>query len=212
VGRDKHEKERQKDRLPPFVPLIIDTLDQPAWRRMSHGAQMLYIAVKRRYSPNYHNNGKIFLSQRMAAKELHSHHNEIARWFRELKHFGFIVMTETGFLGVEGNGQSPRWRLTELGYMRNPPTRDYMRWNGAPFVDQKKSRAGDAARSVPESTHTTVQENRSVIGRSVPENLHKETAAECAGKPAQNYITTPPKSTDRDGFVPCGSLSRGLAA
>jgi hypothetical protein len=205
MGRDKHEKERQKDRLPPFVPLIIDTLDQPAWRAMSHGAQMLYVALKRRYSPHTHNNGKIFLSQRMAATELHSHHNQIARWFRELQHFGFIVMRTTGFLGVEGNGQAPRWRLPELGYMKEPPTRDYARWDRTPFVDEIKSRARKAARSVPESTHTTVQENRSVIGGSVPEYLHKESATRCAGNPAQNYITTPPKSTDHEGFVPCGS-------
>jgi hypothetical protein len=77
MGRDKHEKDRQ-NRLPPFVPLYISTLNQPAWRAMSHGAQMLYVALKRRYSPNFHNNGKIFLSQRMAATELHSHHNQIA--------------------------------------------------------------------------------------------------------------------------------------
>jgi hypothetical protein len=204
MGRDKHEKERHKDRLPPFVPLLIDTLNQPAWRAMEHGAQMLYVAVKRRYSPHTHNNGKIFLSQRMAATELHSHHNQIARWFRELQHFGFVVMQTAGFLGVEGKGQAPRWRLTELGYMNEPPTRNYARWDGTPFVDQVKSRARKPARSVPESTHTVVQENRTVIGRSVPENLHKETAAECAVKPAQNYITTPPKSTDHDGVVPCG--------
>jgi len=40
MARDKHEKDRQQ-RLPPFVPLLIDTLVQPAWRALSHGAQML---------------------------------------------------------------------------------------------------------------------------------------------------------------------------
>src|SRR5687768_11341156 len=123
MGSDKHEKERHKNRLPPFVPILIDTLDHPAWRAMSHGARMLYIALKRRYSPNSHNNGRLFLPQRTAEKELGSHHTEIARWFRELQHFGFIKMQTPGFLGVEGKGQSPRWRLTELGYMKEPPTK-----------------------------------------------------------------------------------------
>jgi hypothetical protein len=186
MGRDKHEKERHKNRLPPFVPLLIDTLDQPAWRALSHGAQMLYVALKRRYSPNTHNNGKIFLSQRTAARELHSHHNQVARWFRELQHFGFIVLRVPGFLGVDGKGQAPRWRLTELGYMKELPTRDYAKWDGTPFVDKTKSRAGKPARGVPENQHNTMLENRTPNGKTVLENQHKETAAERAGKSAQN--------------------------
>jgi hypothetical protein len=91
MGADKHEM-RRRDRLPPFVPLLIDTLDRPAWRAMSHGAQILYVALKRRYNVKNHNNGQIYLSQRFTAKELRSHHNEIARWFRELQHYGFIIL------------------------------------------------------------------------------------------------------------------------
>jgi hypothetical protein len=185
MGRDKHEKERHKNRLPPFVPLLINTLDQPAWQAMSHGAKMLYIALKRRYSPNNHNNGRIFLSQRMAAKELNSHHNQIARWYRDLQHFGFIVMQTPGCLGVEGRGQAPRWRLTELGYMGAPPTRDYERWDGKPFVNKIKARAGKASRSVQENRHGSVQENRTLNGKAVMEKLHKENVEDCAGKPAQ---------------------------
>jgi hypothetical protein len=173
MGIDKHEKERRKERLPPFVPVLINTLDQPAWRALSHGARMLYIALKRRYSIKLHNNGRIFLSQRNAAKELGSHHNEIARWFRELQHYGFIVMTAPGFLGVEGKGKAPRWRLTELGYMRDPPTRDYERWDGTKFKDQKiKSRAGEPARSVHESQHTNVPESHTFEDKSVREMAH----------------------------------------
>src|SRR3974390_110522 len=126
MGADKHEAQ-QKNRLPPFLPLFIDTLDSPAWRAMSHGAQILYVALKRRYNYENHNNGKIYLSQRNAAKELNSHHNEIARWFRELQHYGFIVMTTPGYLGLEGKGKGPTWRLTELGYMKELPTRNLMR-------------------------------------------------------------------------------------
>jgi len=149
----------QKDRLPPFVPLLKETLDAPAWKAMSHGARTLYVALKRRYSVKLHNNGRIFLSQRMAASELGSHHNEIARWFRELRHYGFLVQTSPGCLGVEGRGQAPRWRLTELGSMGDPPTREFFQWNGLPFRDQKtKSRAGKRARGVREMEHTTVPE------------------------------------------------------
>src|SRR5262245_5840894 len=131
MGRDKHEI-RRKNRLPPFVPLLVDTLESPAWRAMSHGAKILYVALKRRYNNKNHNNGRIYLSQRDAARELRSHHNEIARWYRELQHYGFIVMVTPGVLGVEGKGKAPRWRLTELGYMRELPSRDFMGWDGTP--------------------------------------------------------------------------------
>jgi hypothetical protein len=175
VGADKHEKEKRKNRLAPFVPLLIDTIDSPAWRAMSHGAKALFIALKRRYFHTNHNNGRIFLSQRLAAKELGSHHNEIARWFRELQHYGFIVMMSPGCLGLEGRGKAPRWRLTELGYMRELPTRDFARWNGTPFKDQKTdSRAGRPARCVRETPHTDVPENRAPAHKNVPETAHIE--------------------------------------
>jgi hypothetical protein len=166
-----------KGRLPPFVPLLIDTLDQPAWRAMSHGAQVLYIALRRRYSPNSHNNGRIFLSQRMAATELRSHHKEIGRWFRELQHYGFIVMSSPGCLGVNGKGRAPSWRLTELGCMKELPTRDYAYWNGTLFDPPKhrpvaekrhthpspkktESRGGKAPHPVAEKRHTSVAEKQ----------------------------------------------------
>ena len=129
---------RIKNRLPPFVPLLIATMDSPSWRAMSHGAQILYVALRRRFNIKNHNNGRIFLSQRRAHEELRSHHNEIARWFRELQHYGFIVMVTPGVLGVEGKGKAPRWRLTELGYMHDYPTRDFMSWDGHPFKDSRR--------------------------------------------------------------------------
>ena len=86
----------KKGRMLPFVPLFINTLDDPAWRALSHGARSLYVALKRRYNKNNPNNGRIFLSQRIAATELSSHYKQIARWYRELQHFGFIVMPVPG--------------------------------------------------------------------------------------------------------------------
>lgn len=190
MGRDK----RRQERLPPFVPLLIATLEAPAWRALSHGAKALYIALKRRYSVKIHNNGRLFLSQRKAAEEIGSHHNQIARWLRELQHYGFIVMMKPGCLGVEGKGQAPRWRLTELGYMNNWPTRDFAGWDGTPFVDKIKSRAGKKGRSVRENTHTDVQEKRPQEIETVREIPHKGEPHEREGNPAQNYFTTRSRS------------------
>ena len=116
MGRDKR---RERGRSPPFVMLLKETLDTPAWRAMSHGARSLHVAIKRRYSDRLHNNGHLHVSLREAAQELDSHRDQCARWFRELEHYGFIVMTEAGCLGVNGKGKAPHWRLTEIGYMGN---------------------------------------------------------------------------------------------
>jgi hypothetical protein len=69
MGADKHEKTR-KNRLPPFVPLLINTLEAPAWRAMSHGAQMLYVSLQQRYNYKNHNNGRLYVSQRQAVRKL----------------------------------------------------------------------------------------------------------------------------------------------
>jgi hypothetical protein len=125
---------RNRDnKLPPFVPLLKGTLDTPAWRATSHGARSLYVALKRRYNFNNHNNGRLHISQRDAVKEVGSSSDQITRWFQELQHFGFIVQTTAGYLGVDGKGKSPHWRLTEIGYMRDMPTQDFLRWDGTPF-------------------------------------------------------------------------------
>jgi hypothetical protein len=83
------------------------------------------------------------LPQRTAEKKLHSHRDQIARWFRELEHYGFVVLTSKGHLGVHGLGRAPCWRLTELPYKNEPPTKDFLAWNGGPFGSQKtESRPG----------------------------------------------------------------------
>lgn len=172
MGNDRHEKLR-KNRLPPFVPLLIDTLDAPAWRAMSHGAQMLYVALRRRYNMHNHNNGHVHLSQREAMRELRSHHNEIARWFRELQFYGFIVMTSPASLGFDGKGKAPHWRLTELGYQGELPTQDFMRWKGRKFTDQKlEDRAGNGARGVRENRHGTMREIHPPKAKTVREFPH----------------------------------------
>jgi hypothetical protein len=120
-----------------FMMFYIDALDSPAWRAMSHGAKALYLRLRRRYNATIDNNGKIYLPQRLAALEVNSDRNQIARWFRELQYYGFIVKTSAGHLGVHGHGRPPCWRLTELPCNSAPPTLDYLAWNGVPFSNQK---------------------------------------------------------------------------
>ena len=129
---------KDKGRLPPFVPLLISTLNSPAWREMSHGAQMLYVALKRRV-PKGRN--RAYVSYRQAILELRSSKRKIAEWFREVQQFGFIVLAQHGSIGVEGKGKAPHWRLTELGQtsgssatsLPEVETKDFLRWDGTPF-------------------------------------------------------------------------------
>jgi hypothetical protein len=129
---------RDKGRIDgPFVPMLTETMASAAWRAMSPYARVLYVAVKSRYSFKARNNGRIYLSARQAAEETGLNKDTVARGFRELAYYGFIVMTVPGCLGVEGRGKAPHWRLTELGYMADPPTRDFIRWDGVIFHEQK---------------------------------------------------------------------------
>jgi hypothetical protein len=186
-------RRQDKGRLPPFVPLILTTIDSRAWKALSHGARSLYVALRRRYSSQLHNNGRIYLSQRVAAKEIGSHHNEIARWFRVLQFYGFIVMTKGGSLGVEGKGKAPHWRLTELGYMNELPTRDFERWTGAKFTDQKtKPRAPFPSHTAREMAHTQVREMAHTNRRNRDGNGAHTAATDSAGIRHIPSSTTPP--------------------
>lgn len=157
-------KHDHKGRLPDFVPLFKATLASPAWRAMSHGARSLYVSLKARYNFVLHNNGRIFLSQRTASQQIGSSYTEIARWFRELQHYGFIVQTKGGSLGLNGKGTAPHWRLTECGYMKDPPTRDFERWDGTKFKDCVSRRRRSKKQN-------PVAENRNTFGNK------------CYGKP-----------------------------
>jgi hypothetical protein len=128
-------------------------------------------------------------------EEVGSGPSQIGRWFRELQHYGFIVMVSPSCLGVDGKGRAPHWRLTEVAYMRGTsskgmedmPTMDFLKWNGVPFSkhqrpSQKQNPVRKRAHTVPENGDTHVPENvdtrriyRSrkrghVNGPSAPEN------------------------------------------
>jgi hypothetical protein len=148
-GLPPMSKRQDKGRLGPFVALLKSTLDAPAWRAMSHGARNLYIALKRPYNHNKENNGYLYISYRDARKALGSSFEEIANWFRELQHYGFIIQRQAGCLGVDGKGKAPHWILTELPYARNAPTEDFRHWDGTKYKRPKKQNPATGFRSTP---------------------------------------------------------------
>lgn len=130
-----------KGRLPPFVPVLKDTMKTPAWKALSHGARSLYVVLKGRYSTTRQN--AVYVSTRDAEEELgrYSSRPNVMRWFRELQHYGFIVEVSPAHHGVNGHGKAPHYRLTEEWYLGKAPTRDFLSWDGTPFTEKRKRRA-----------------------------------------------------------------------
>jgi hypothetical protein len=81
----------------------------------------------------------VYLSTRDAEEELgqYSTRRNVMRWFRELQHYGFIVMVSPAHHGVNGHGKAPHWRLTEVWHLSKPPTRDFLSWDGIPFTEKR---------------------------------------------------------------------------
>ena len=114
-----------KDEL--FVRMINSFRQEPAWLALSFGARCLYVELKSQYN-GYNNNGRLMCSARFAAKALGCSKNSVTVYFKELEEMGFIVKTKGGSLGSDGHGQGRLWRLTELGFMGDRPTKDYRNW------------------------------------------------------------------------------------
>ena len=192
---------KDKGRLPPFVPLLLSTLDSRAWREMSHGAQMLYVALRRRV-PRGRN--RAYLSYRQAILELRSSKRKIAEWFRELEHFGFIVLAQHGSLGVEGKGKSPHWRLTELGQtsgssatgLPEVETKDFLRWDGTPFKRrQGKQNPGSYVGYIPVPT----SEPPAVPTRDTPKLESGSDGGDIGRKRSGSYVVDITSLTTRGG-------------
>jgi hypothetical protein len=119
-----------------FTPIRHEVLNSRAWKHMSPGARLLYIALLRRLSFNAYNNGKVFLATRKAADELGASQRVVCIWYRELEHYGFTVETEAGSRGPKG--RATRWRITDMewGELDGKPikaTKDYLHWTGELF-------------------------------------------------------------------------------
>jgi len=130
---------RNKGRISgPFVPMLKDTMKTGAWKALSHGARSLYVALRSRYNLTTQN--AVYVSTRDAEEELgqHSTRRNIMRWFRELQHYGFIVMVSPAHHGVNGHGKAPHYRLTEAWYLGKAPTRDFLSWDGIRFTEKRK--------------------------------------------------------------------------
>lgn len=177
-------KNKDKGRLPSFVPLFRETLDSPGWKALSFGARLLYIALKGFYNFKSDNNGKLYLAQRKAADLIGADKDSVPRWFRELEFYGFIVKTRRSHLGFEGKGQAAHWRLTEVGLRGERPTHEFLFWNGVRFTDQE---------------HTEKNRNKNRIPYGKSGHGARKIRTVVSGKSGQSAGKVYGKSRQRDG-------------
>lgn len=89
-------------------------METPAYCALSPKAQVLYIWLKLEWKgASYNNNGNIRFSARQVARRIGISINTAAAAFHELQAKGFIVVTQLGALGVEGEARGPSYELTE---------------------------------------------------------------------------------------------------
>ena len=122
-----------------FAPLLSHTRKSPAWQRLSVGARALFMELQCSYYQD--REGYVFLSARDGAKALCTNKDNIGRWFAELEHYGFLVALCGPHLGVDGEGQSAHYRLTDRWFHGQAPTRDFDKWSGEIFSPKKRARS-----------------------------------------------------------------------
>ena len=178
-----------KSGLPLFHPFFQRSWYSNAWKKVSSDSRLVYLALCARYSVKLNNNGHLFLSVRRGAEELGLNKNVVARAFKELAFYGFIVQTNPGYLGINGRGIAPHWRLTELPYMNEPPTYDFERHTGEKFQEQHtpaydRRKAKGLARLMAFKARKPVSQSVSARGKKT------ESRPECPGHPVLNTQDT----------------------
>ena len=129
---------------------------------------------------------------REAAEVTGLNKDTIARAFRELEHYGFVVQTKGGCLGVDGKGKAPHWRLTELGLMTDLPTRDFLRWNGTRFRKPKNKTPSENLGRTVRRFRAPPSENLGQSNRELSENFGHTTDPACPEISDISRLTTSP--------------------
>jgi hypothetical protein len=116
------------------VRLYRRHIETPAWRSLSPVARCLYVELKLLYVGT--NNGKLFLSVRMAAELINVSKTTASLAFKELEERGFIRLSKPSSFNMKGTarrGDAACWLLTEYpeGDRAGAGSLDFMRWRPA---------------------------------------------------------------------------------
>jgi hypothetical protein len=112
--------------------------ETPAWRSLSPVARCLYVELKLLYVGN--NNGKLFMSVRMAAELINVSKTTAALAFKDLVDRGFIRLAKPSTFNMKATarrGDAACWLLTEYpeGDKSGAGSLDFMRWRPAKSVE-----------------------------------------------------------------------------
>src|SRR5262249_18779354 len=210
-------KKRKKGHLPPFVPVIRTTLALPVWKQLSYGARCLYTVLRSYLRADNLNNGKVYRHYRGAANDLGTKSlRSVQRWFRELEHYGFIIMTTGACLGVDGDGVAAHWRLTECPSFdakgnHIAATRDFERWDGTLFDDPEKteSRIPKGNSPLPKGIHTDGSKRARKRSKRIPKG-NIDSAPSMLPKGIHNCLPPPTVSERLEWQTP--RVARGSQA
>ncbi|MCT4556607.1 MAG: helix-turn-helix domain-containing protein [Pelagimonas sp.] len=159
MGRDKKNEKRTDQ----FAKMPKSYFELEAYKKLSSTAKAAlphliircYAEGKKSY---YNNNGRVGLSSRTLARELGCVQRTAMAALADLQAKGWIVCTQKGYPGYEGNAHAPEWRLTMTPTVSNgkhvPPTCEPRKWRkGAdyPVIEFSTSKKtghapGDASR------------------------------------------------------------------
>ena len=129
-----------------FIPAFVrETRRTPAWKALSNGrARAVHDSQGVTTSVGFkNNNGHIYSFGAEGDGERGVSNRElIRRWYRELQHYGFIVMSEPWVASVSGaraklrSGARPELQRPHIGRLKGKPTLDYKKWDGTPVQRQ----------------------------------------------------------------------------
>jgi hypothetical protein len=131
------KNQKDKGRLPAFVPVLKHTINSKAYIAMSAGARCALFELTSMYFPNSQN--AVFLSARDGEGRLGACKDTVLKWLREVEHYGFIAVVRGAHLGVEGVGKATLYRLTDRPFAGKPPTREFDSWDGVLFDPEKQN-------------------------------------------------------------------------
>lgn len=121
MARSKVNKTGRNEPSEHYTKMFRAVMRAPAWAALSSSAQALYPFVKLEWrGPNANNNGRIQFSYRQAATAMGVSTNTSMHAFRDLVAKGFLVVTEMGALGSDGDARGPSYEVTELAMPGRP--------------------------------------------------------------------------------------------
>ena len=123
AGGKRAEQRRYRDARHIRLPHSVTGSD--AWRDLSGNAIKVLVALLRFDKGG--DNGELFLSVRMAAKETGLAENTAWRALRDLEEHGFIAVTDRGHFNRK-HRPATQWRITWQPAQGKAATRDFERW------------------------------------------------------------------------------------